>query len=288
MRAAEAMEPQTAAEAAHAAAARLATRTDELGRKIWDKDFFARKAQLRQFENGEDPGVDFLNEECEGGLKPKKRTAIPPVERQPLQQRKDPIHLDDELGKMKIITAATPKQQQGGYWCEVCECLIKDSQAYLDHLNGKKHNRLLGMSMTVERVGLDAVVQRLQQAKIMKQKQKEAAENGDRDDLYASVASRIDAAEKEQRKKKKKDKKKRKKQSEQYLQGNHSDLDPELVQFFSVADNAVVESEKSDSVVAEGTSQPPRDSRFDVPPTSEVSPSCNDDCTAVKRAKTVT
>jgi len=80
-----------------------------------------------------------------------------------LQQRELIIDLEKEIGKTKVVTTHTAKPQQGGYWCEVCECLIKDSQAYLDHINGKKHNRLLGMTMRVERVTSEQVRQRLQQ-----------------------------------------------------------------------------------------------------------------------------
>lgn len=40
---------------------------------------------------------------------------------------------------------------QAGYYCSVCECILRDSQSYLDHINGKYHNRALGMSMRVER-----------------------------------------------------------------------------------------------------------------------------------------
>lgn len=31
------------------------------------------------------------------------------------------------------------------FWCDICECLCKDSQAYLDHINGRNHNRILGI-----------------------------------------------------------------------------------------------------------------------------------------------
>jgi U4/U6.U5 tri-snRNP component SNU23 len=52
-----------------------------------------------------------------------------------------------------------------GYWCEVCQCLQKDSVSYLDHINGKKHQRALGFSMRVERVGVDKVKERLEALK---------------------------------------------------------------------------------------------------------------------------
>lgn len=45
----------------------------------------------------------------------------------------------------------------GVYRCKLCDCVCKDSLTWLDHLNGKKHNQMLGMSMKVERVGVDRV-----------------------------------------------------------------------------------------------------------------------------------
>jgi U4/U6.U5 tri-snRNP component SNU23 len=33
----------------------------------------------------------------------------------------------------------------------VCDCFLKDSLTYLDHINGKKHQRYLGYSMRVEK-----------------------------------------------------------------------------------------------------------------------------------------
>lgn len=46
---------------------------------------------------------------------------------------------------------------QAGYYCNVCDCILRDSQSYLDHINGKYHNRALGMSMTVEKSTADDV-----------------------------------------------------------------------------------------------------------------------------------
>ncbi len=51
----------------------------------------------------------------------------------------------------------TPAEQASAFFCELCKCALKDSTAWFDHINGKKHNRLKGMSMVVERVDVDKV-----------------------------------------------------------------------------------------------------------------------------------
>jgi U4/U6.U5 tri-snRNP component SNU23 len=38
----------------------------------------------------------------------------------------------------KLNSTGTTETQQGGYFCEVCECMLKDSVSYIDHINGKK------------------------------------------------------------------------------------------------------------------------------------------------------
>ena len=52
---------------------------------------------------------------------------------------------------------ACPLCLQAGYYCSVCDCILRDSASYLDHINGKYHNRALGMSMRVERSTADQV-----------------------------------------------------------------------------------------------------------------------------------
>lgn len=61
------------------------------------------------------------------------------------------MDLSSKLGKTQVITAASTPSQQGGWYCEICKCGLKDSINYLDHINGKKHQRALGFSMRVER-----------------------------------------------------------------------------------------------------------------------------------------
>merc|ERR550525_408219 len=109
---------------------------------------------------------------------------LPSSQRTYLKQRTVELELDKNLGQSRVITQHTIKPMQGGYWCSVCECLIKDSAAYLEHVNGRRHNRNLGMNMKVEKVGVERVREKL---KAM-QKEQAAIEPED-------IAARLQALE---------------------------------------------------------------------------------------------
>lgn len=138
----------------------MSMRPDDHRRK-WDREEYEKLAQERQKEENKSEEEDD-----------KKRKK--PVKRELLKRRDYKVDLDSRLGKSVVINKNTPTSQSGGYYCNVCDCVVKDSINFLDHINGKKHQRNLGMSMRVERSSLDAVKQRFQlNKKKMEEKKKD-------------------------------------------------------------------------------------------------------------------
>lgn len=64
-----------------------------------------------------------------------------------------------------VVSSNAALDKQGGYYCKVCDCTVKDSMSWLDHVNGKKHNRALGMNMRVERATVEDVKNKMEEFK---------------------------------------------------------------------------------------------------------------------------
>lgn len=94
----------------------------------------------------------------------KKTAPAPIVQRAPLQRRTEDLQLAKFVNSRQVISGADALsgQMAGAYYCKVCECSLRDSANYLAHINGKKHNRMLGMSMRAERSTLGEVRARLE------------------------------------------------------------------------------------------------------------------------------
>merc|ERR1712048_1348731 len=157
---------------------------DAMGRKVWDKDDALQRAKNN---------IMFGPERI--GRRKDPVIPLPSSQRTFLKQRSVDLELDKNLGTSRVVTPHTIKPMQGGYWCSVCECLIKDSASYLEHVNGRRHNRNLGMNMKVEKIGVDRVKEKLQALR----KEPEAIEQQD-------IAARIQAIEEEQEEKKRRKK----------------------------------------------------------------------------------
>eukprot|EP00889_Picochlorum_renovo_P005336 jgi/Picre1/32366/NNA_007712.t1 len=144
-----------------------ASGVDNTHRKTWDRVDFHQKAKDRAIREKE-------LEETQLDARKRKRLERDPlhlgliVERGKLKPREREIDLTSRLNRSHVQSLTSPSTQQGGYHCDICDCTFQDSLAYLDHLNGKYHNRALGMSMEVKRSTADEVRKRLENAKCKK------------------------------------------------------------------------------------------------------------------------
>ncbi|KAL4438504.1 hypothetical protein ABPG77_000152 [Micractinium sp. CCAP 211/92] len=166
-------------------------------RRKWDKEEFREKADQREEKEkkAEDEALD---------AKKRKRLERDPlhqgliVARANLKARDYQIDLAAKLHKTQVVSVTMPLAQQAGYYCNVCDCILRDSQSYLDHINGKWHNRALGMSMRVEKSTAEQVRARLEEAK----KRKQGGESSAADfapDGFEQLAAQQKKKEEEQR-----------------------------------------------------------------------------------------
>ncbi|CAD2114280.1 zinc finger protein, putative [Plasmodium vinckei] len=207
---------------------------DNYGRKVWDKEYYQKLLDEKSLKE-KDSNEQNQNEEDELILKlfpdlKKKNKIVPPdpSERKLLEERTENLSLEKNLGKVQIITQKTTKEEQGGYYCKICDCTLKDSQTYLDHINGKNHNRMLGYSMKVKNVTLDDIKKKLS---LLKEKKNNKSQENIEKDLYEEAKKGIKELQELEEKKmhKRKEKKllkkleKQRKKQEQYNELDHND-----------------------------------------------------------------
>ncbi|KAI8818403.1 uncharacterized protein EV422DRAFT_185427 [Fimicolochytrium jonesii] len=130
-------------------------------RRKWDREELAKRAAEREKSSGK--GQKGNERGRRGGNADDDDEDDEPVERGLLQAREGPIDLTSNLNKTQIVQASGA--QQPGFYCKVCDCTVKDSVNYLDHINGWKHQKNMGMSMNVERSTVDQVKARLEALK---------------------------------------------------------------------------------------------------------------------------
>jgi U4/U6.U5 tri-snRNP component SNU23 len=160
-----------------------------VSRRTWDVETYQQRAASRK-EHEKTPKTTSASAKGDGIHQVAAADAAGPTgsRRAFLQARQSAVvrDIDERVGTTQIVsvesaaaTATTDvstdhapgiSQKGVGWYCRLCDCYLKDSLTYLDHLNGRKHQRALGYTMRVERSTTEDVMAKLQQ---LEEKQKE-------------------------------------------------------------------------------------------------------------------
>ncbi|KAJ2785409.1 U4/U6.U5 snRNP associated protein [Coemansia interrupta] len=130
-------------------------------RRTWDTAVYEQKARERE-QQIKDEEED--EERRRKGLKPRARpgTTASAKTKGLLQARKQTVNLEGMVGKVQVVQASSAASGQPGFYCSVCDVTVKDSLTYLDHINGKNHQRMLNRGMKVASETVDDVLAKLE------------------------------------------------------------------------------------------------------------------------------
>ncbi|KAI9094966.1 putative zinc finger protein [Phlyctochytrium arcticum] len=192
-------------------------------RRKWDKAEYEQRAKDRE------RGVLDLDKEEDRKRKIRKKvqTNVNPDDDDPLpakellKARDAPVDLTSHLNKTQVVNTGLSGKQPG-YFCEICDCVLKDNVNYLDHMNGRKHQQNMGMSMMVERSTADQVRARLE---ALKNKKEEPVLDFD---ARIEKAQLEEEEEKRRKRKERKEKKERKKRKTEDVEVRDIPLDGEI------------------------------------------------------------
>ena len=208
-----------------------------VSRRTWDVETYEKRAQARQeaLEKGED-GVDkdgaaaapLKADDDKQEFRPALAGAAGPEgsDRAFLQARSRGVmqDLESQVGQTTFVDTSggggAKKASDGvvatgvGWHCKVCDCFLKDSHTYLDHINGRKHQRKLGYSMHVQRSTTDDLKNKL---KALQKKKAAPEEEEEEIDFDARVEQKDQALRErqEERRRRRKERKQKAKQQQQ-------------------------------------------------------------------------
>lgn len=165
-------------------------------RRTWDKQAYEDRAKARLEAENDGSDTQTLHKPVKGDslfievekeeFQRAEEGAIGPLnsKRAFLKARANKVDLESKLGKTEVISSSVDisdgvkKSATGlGWHCRVCDCYLKDSLTYLDHINGKKHQRNLGYSMRTAKSTASEVVSKLDELAKAQEIQKREGNN---------------------------------------------------------------------------------------------------------------
>ncbi|KAI7883234.1 hypothetical protein K492DRAFT_159557 [Lichtheimia hyalospora FSU 10163] len=176
-------------------------------RRKWDRAEYIERAKQRE---NRDRLAEKNEERRRMGLAPIREKKDNNEQLESLKMRDDRIDFDSNIGKIQVVQGGSSGEasRQPGFYCKACDIVVKDSANYLDHINGRKHQRNVGVQMKVERSSVDSVKDRLA---MLKRKKEEPEEEYDLDQRIASLKQQEEEERQKRRERKRQKKEARKK-----------------------------------------------------------------------------
>lgn len=154
----------------------------QTARRTWNIEEYEEKAKERASNSSSQP------------------RRAPPVMREAAPVRDKALDLDSQVGRVTVVqTTAGSRSDVGAFFCDICDCTLRDNIAYLDHINGRKHLRMMGFSARTEKVTVADVRAKLASLK----RKRDEISNYDLDARVKQLQEEEAAARRERRESKK-------------------------------------------------------------------------------------
>lgn len=130
----------------------------DVQRRTWDVAEYEQRAQERERaeRNGRTLRGPSGKADGEGG-KAVDKARLDGLERPDMVQ----YNVEGMVGQRRVVTAENALSEQGGFYCEACDYLMKDHKTYLEHCNKPRHLANMGLPMHMKKAGADDVKARL-------------------------------------------------------------------------------------------------------------------------------
>lgn len=169
-------------------------------RRSWDSETYRKRALKREDEARSGTSSSVSSARNNNNKRPAEF----------LQTRKEEIKLDAHVGRAQHVDGDSLGRNQPGFYCSVCDITLKDSSAYLDHVNSEAHQSRLGFSMRVQKSSVAAVQEQLKKSiaracegkkpqKTVAEQRTEMANSKDRQKRARIAQKKADAKAKEDR-----------------------------------------------------------------------------------------